>query len=767
MSRPPDLAFVACIEAGVLERQALLLFESIRAYGGVLAECPIYALAPRAGLGVGGEARDRLEALRVDYVDEVLNTECFGYGSANRVVAAAHIESTTAHELLVVLDSDTLVLREPEAFLLPRDVDVAARPVDTKGMCTSGPDDPNDAYWRELCEVCGVSYDDIPWMPSYVDGVRGKASYNGGLVVVRSDRGILRRWSEFFLASVRAGLRPRAEAVAIRSSIGAVAARASRMWGSNQAALSLAMWSTTRRVLTLEPTYNYPLHLHEDLGERGVRDFNQLVHVHYHWLFEPNASADNQLTAPTSTLAADKIAWLRTRTPFSSLRVESARKPGRRGLLVLGMHRSGTSALTRTLNLAGAQLPSRLLEPGLENVTGYWESADLTTIHDRVLESAGTSWEDFAPFPASWHTSDVAESFRREILAVLDRDFASASLFVIKDPRICRLVPLWTSILERFGVEAAFLIAFRNPIEVAESLKVRDGFHPAKSLLMWLRHVIDAERESRGSRRVLVSYEALLEDWRAVSRRVGRELGLEWPGLSHAADVAVEAFLDRKMRHQQSTLDEVRRRPEVLDWARSLYEALVAAEEGSSSNLSEVVDSIGAQLDLADRAFGPLIADYENQESDRAARVSSLEREVASWRARSERLQAELETIRGSTSGRLTEPLRRGRAWWRARREAPRVVRAGLFDASWYLERNPDVAASGVNPLIHYLARGWIEGRDPNPRFDTQAYLRANPGVAASGMNPLTHYLLHGRREGRTADRRFSDRRIGKEKKRP
>jgi hypothetical protein len=735
MPRPPDLAFVACIEAGALERQALLLFESIRAFGGALAECPIYALAPRAGLGVRGEARDRLDALGVVYIDEVLNTECFEYGSANRVAAAAHIESTTAHELLVVLDSDTLVLREPTAFLLPRDVDVAARPVDRKDICTSGPEDPHDAYWRELCEICGVRYDDIPWVPSYVDDIRAKASYNGGLVVVRSDRGILRRWSEFFLASLRAGLRPRAAAVAIRSSTGAVAGRASRMWGSNQAALSLAMWSTTRRVQTLEPTYNYPLHLHEALGERRVRDFNRLVHVHYHWLFEPDAIAENPITAPTSTLAAEKVAWLRARTPFPPVRGMAARRAGRRGLLVLGMHRSGTSALTRILNLAGAQLPTRLLEPESNNVTGYWESADLNAVHDRVLESAGKSWEDFGPFPASWHRSEVAEAFRQEILAVLDRDFATSPLFVIKDPRICRLVPLWTSVLERSGVEAAFLIAFRNPIEVAESLKARDGFHPSKSLLMWARHVVDAERGSRGSRRVLVSYEALLRDWRAVVRRVGGELGLEWPGLSPAAEAAAEAFLDRRLRHQRSTLEGVRRRPEVLDWVRTLYEALVSAEEGLSSNLSEVVDRVAAQLDLVDRTVGPLVADLERQNWDRAARVSAMEREVASWRARSARLQAELDSIRGSTSWRLTAPLRRLLAWWRARREA-----------------------------------AWIEGEDPDPRFDAEAYLRANPDVAASGVDPFRHYVLHGRHEGRPlgedSDQGFSERRLRQEGRR-
>ncbi len=90
MSRPPDLAFVACIEAGVLERQALLLFESIRAYGGVLADCPIYSLAPRAGLGVGRATRGRLDALGVDYIDKVLNTECLEHGSSNRIAAAGY-----------------------------------------------------------------------------------------------------------------------------------------------------------------------------------------------------------------------------------------------------------------------------------------------------------------------------------------------------------------------------------------------------------------------------------------------------------------------------------------------------------------------------------------------------------------------------------------------------------------------------------------------------------------------------------------------------
>src|SRR5262245_43006838 len=111
----------------------------------------------------------------------------------------------------------------------------------------------------------------------------------------------------------------------------------------------------------------------------------------------------------------------------------------RRAIVVLGMHRSGTSALTRVLSLLGADLPSRLLEPRPDAIRGYWESADLVAIHDRLLAAAGTTWDGVLPIAESWWHSDAAHGFRREILEVLHHDFVRSSFFVIKDPRICRL----------------------------------------------------------------------------------------------------------------------------------------------------------------------------------------------------------------------------------------------------------------------------------------------------------------------------------------
>lgn len=305
-----QIAFVACIEKGILEKQALLLFESIRKYTGRFRSAPIYALSPRVGHAISNHTRSQLDRLGVYYIDKVLNTECTEYGSANRVAAAAYVEAKTPHDIIVVLDSDTLFLSEPNYLELSEDVDAAIRPVDLKGMCTTGPSDPFDDYWRDLCLCCEVNYDEIPWTTSSVDQQRIKASYNGGLVVARRQLGILQRWERFFFNSVRQGLTPYKDPWRLRSGVSWIDSAASKFWGSNQAALSLAIWTTTRQVQELPPTYNYPLHLHQRIDSQVTeRVFPHLVHVHYHWLFEENAR-NNPLFDRNGPLTNEQREWL-------------------------------------------------------------------------------------------------------------------------------------------------------------------------------------------------------------------------------------------------------------------------------------------------------------------------------------------------------------------------------------------------------------------------------------------------------------------------
>lgn len=86
-------------------------------------------------------------------------------------------------------------------------------------------------------------------------------------------------------------------------------------------------------------------------------------------------------------------------------------------------------------------------------------------------------------------------------------------------------------------------------------------------------------------------------------------------------------------------------------------------------------------------------------------------------------------------------------------RDIALIEASDMFNAVWYLNNNPDVAASGMDPAKHYLRFGAREGRNPGPRFDTDWYRESNPEIDGEVINPLVHYLRHGRQEGRTPRR--------------
>ena len=314
-ARAATASFVLCIEQNPIREQALLLCESIRRFGGRHRDAEIIAYAPRPGLGVDVETQRALAGMGVAYVDAPLNVECRAYGSANRVAAAAHAERHARGEFIVVLDSDTVILEEPA---MPVDADVAARPVDDKGSATRGEGDPFDAYWRALAELCGVPLERLPWIRTTLGHERVRASYNGGLVVARRASGVLGCWSDFFFRSARAGLKPyQGTGVEIVASVGAVGREASEFWGSNQAALALAMWRGDARVAHYPDRYNVPLHLIARDGEIDPRwSAAAPVHVHYHGLF---AGRHHEIALDLLArlgVPVDRLDWLRSRLPL-------------------------------------------------------------------------------------------------------------------------------------------------------------------------------------------------------------------------------------------------------------------------------------------------------------------------------------------------------------------------------------------------------------------------------------------------------------------
>lgn len=319
----------------------------------------------------------------------------------------------------------------------------------------------------------------------------------------------------------------------------------------------------------------------------------------------------------------------------------------RTAVVILGMHRSGTSALTKMVSLLGCDLPKTIMDASPTNETGHWESNRIMELNDRLLESAGTSWNDWVEFNTNWSESPKADSFRREAQAVLESEFGDSPLFVIKDPRICRMPTFWLSALEEFGARPLVILPLRNPLEVAASLQVRNGFEPALGHLLWLRHVLDAEHSTRGMPRYFTSYDRLLASWPSVAKDAEAALGLHWPRLADTAAAEIDTYLAKRLQHHKESPERVTENPLLSNWLRDAYRILSNwASNGERAEDFGTLDCIRAELNSAASAFSRLVLAGQKALASNSELQSNLEdaqRALAGANDEQSRLRAELE----------------------------------------------------------------------------------------------------------------------------
>ncbi len=394
---------------------------------------------------------------------------------------------------------------------------------------------------------------------------------------------------------------------------------------------------------------------------------------------------------------------------------------------VLGMHRSGTSALTRVLSLMGAKLPQNLLGAGPGNETGHWEPERLVELHDQMLAEAGSSWDDWRKLDLEAQLPEGRLAhYKTEIQRLLVEEYGDAPLFVLKDPRICRFFPLYREILEGMDVVVRPALMYRHPIEVAASLLARNGIAETQAELYWLRHILNAESTTRGLPRAVVSYDALLDDWRAAIAPIVTGLGIRWPKSIEVVGLEVDAFLSRNHQHHPVPSHAPVSELGGSEWAGRAYAALQALPKCPADATAEF-DALAAVFGQATALFGRALA-AERDERDRALkaehdgddagdRALKAERDareqalLVECEAREQlvaenlRLRRELETdrtardqlhetYRNSTSWRVTAPLRMS---WRLTgplRSIGRNVRWHAFTIKGW--RNPDPEALPV-----------------------------------------------------------------------
>jgi hypothetical protein len=222
----------------------------------------------------------------------------------------------------------------------------------------------------------------------------------------------------------------------------------------------------------------------------------------------------------------------------------------RQAIVILGMHRSGTSALAGLTARLGLATPHTPLPAATDNPAGFYESLPVVNVNHQLLRAAHCAWNLCFTFEPDRLEQMLGLADRQIIFNTLQQEFDGTPSYVLKDPRLCLMLPAWLPALRATTSNVRVLIIVRHPAEVVRSLLVRNHFPENETALQWLHHMIEAERASRGMKRAIVFYEELLRNWRSCITEAARFASITWPRPIELAESDIDVFLASSTRRR-------------------------------------------------------------------------------------------------------------------------------------------------------------------------------------------------------------------------
>ena len=326
----------------------------------------------------------------------------------------------------------------------------------------------------------------------------------------------------------------------------------------------------------------------------------------------------------------------------------------RAAILVLGVGRSGTSLLAHLLNVLGAKLPEEVLGAGHGNPLGHWEPLRLLELNEEILGVTGRSWYDPRPIAPSWFRSPVAYGYQQRVATEIASSYGDASLILIKEPRICRLAPLYLDALDVLGIEPLVILLIRHPAEVMRSMYERDGGDMLTHELRWLRHLVESEEASRTSTRVWTSLDQVLDNWEATAHSIAQGLGLVWP--TEPQEVATEIANVVRKRHRHFRITDDPAPLPVGPLSTRAWQAALYGLNGDEASARALFDEIRLYINELDRLSFPHQECVERRLAEAAEHERQL-RETEARRIEDEiaRMQQQSETERRGMLSQLGE----------------------------------------------------------------------------------------------------------------
>lgn len=243
-------------------------------------------------------------------------------------------------------------------------------------------------------------------------------------------------------------------------------------------------------------------------------------------------------------------------------------------VVVLGMHRSGTSAMTRALEVLGIDLGNTLI-PGIaeNNEKGFYEDIEINRLNSDILASMGKRWDSLHLMEAADLQRDAVAPLRERAVALL-RSRLGERPFGMKDPRIARLLPFWQAIFQELGLDPCYVIVVRHPLSIAHSLEKRDKFDPAKTYYLWLSHILPALSGTTGATRIVVDFDRMMAQPALELKRVALALDFPFSENSAAFMEFADEFLDEGLRHTCFGPEDLRHDPAANSDVIAAYELL-------------------------------------------------------------------------------------------------------------------------------------------------------------------------------------------------
>jgi hypothetical protein len=272
-------------------------------------------------------------------------------------------------------------------------------------------------------------------------------------------------------------------------------------------------------------------------------------------------------------------------------------------VVVLGMHRSGTSVTARSLQTLGITLGAHLMEPQECNPKGFYEDLDIFEMNERILGALHQCWDSLTPM-AMKSFSNLLADFKDDAKKLIIEKMQHRYVFAFKDPRTAILLSFWREVFRELKLQGRYVIVFRHPISVADSLRKRDDFCLQKSLLLWAKYNISILASVNKKESIFINYDSILSQPELQIARLSDFLKM--PVDADALNDFQSEFLERDFRHSiysEGDLSSVNGLPTAI---RDIYGALLSActPDGYSGSLRSKAKSWSRWYDSLSFALG-------------------------------------------------------------------------------------------------------------------------------------------------------------------